>query len=532
MLAALVSGVVATAAPASAATGSLWTQLSPATSPSARSGASIAYDPATGQTVLFGGNANGTAQADTWSWSGTTWTALTPATSPPARYNAALAYDGSTDQLLLFGGYNGSTYLSDTWAWTGTTWTELTPTTSPSLRAGASLAYDPVSGGQMLLFGGYNGSTYLTRHVVLERECWTQIDDSPVNSPPLGGQPAGPRGGFLRLRHLPVPDGPLRWLLRQRPRRHLVLDRHELVRSLPDNVPAGALWGADGLQPGARGTGTVRGTGQPPITPTPGSAPGQPGASSARPHPPLARVLAAMTYDPATSQMVLFGGYNGTSYLGDTWQWSAVAVTAVSPIAGPAAGGGSVTITGIGFNGVTAVQFGSTNATSYSVTSSTQIVAVAPAESVGTVNITVTNPANTSAISSADQFTYEAAPTVTALSPTSGALVGGTSVTITGTNLTGATAVDFGVQAATAYTVVSQPRSPPPRPPSLRHLRRRHGDDTRGTSAPFGCRRVHLRGGRTGQPTGRQLGHGTGRTDQRVGHRGRRCGHGHLERPG
>jgi hypothetical protein len=42
-----------------------------------------------------------------------------------------------------------------------------------------------------------------------------------------------------------------------------------------------------------------------------------------------------------------------------------------------------------------------------------------------------------------------AAPTVTAISPTSGPVAGGTSVTITGTNLTGATAVKFGTTSAT-----------------------------------------------------------------------------------
>ncbi len=61
---------------------------------------------------------------------------------------------------------------------------------------------------------------------------------------------------------------------------------------------------------------------------------------------PSARTTPAMAYDQATGQMVLFGGYNGSTYLGDTWQWSAVAVTAISPIAGPLAGGTSVTITG------------------------------------------------------------------------------------------------------------------------------------------------------------------------------------------
>ncbi|MDQ0458264.1 IPT/TIG domain-containing protein, partial [Rhizobium paknamense] len=48
-----------------------------------------------------------------------------------------------------------------------------------------------------------------------------------------------------------------------------------------------------------------------------------------------------------------------------------------------------------------------------------------------------------------------AAPTVTAVSPTSGSTAGGTTITITGTGFTGATAVTIGGQAATSFNVVS-----------------------------------------------------------------------------
>jgi hypothetical protein len=51
--------------------------------------------------------------------------------------------------------------------------------------------------------------------------------------------------------------------------------------------------------------------------------------------------------------------------------------------------------------------------------------------------------------------TTPAAPTVTSLAPTSGTTAGGTSVVITGTALTGATAVNFGATPATTYTVNS-----------------------------------------------------------------------------
>ena len=51
-------------------------------------------------------------------------------------------------------------------------------------------------------------------------------------------------------------------------------------------------------------------------------------------------------------------------------------------------------------------------------------------------------------------FTVPPAPTIISVTPGSGTLMGGTVVTITGTNLSGATNVTFGAAAATALTVL------------------------------------------------------------------------------
>ena len=206
----------------------------PGGQPGGLSGASIADDPATRQTLLFNGNANGTAQAGTWTWSGTTWTEVSPTTSPSARYNAALA-------CLLH------------------------------------------------------------------------------------------------------PD-----------------HRHH--------------------------TGRI----------------GRHGRCHGR-HPA------------------------GTSATGSADQFSYQAfpvVSAVSPVPGLPAGGASVVITGSGFSTATGVKFGVTSATSSHVDSFTQITAVDPVEVAGTVDVTVINPYGTSVTSSADEFAYEVAPTVTAVSPATGLTTG------------------------------------------------------------------------------------------------------------
>ena len=109
-------------------------------------------------------------------------------------------------------------------------------------------------------------------------------------------------------------------------------------------------------------------------------------------------------------------------------------VSGISPTAGPVAGGTSVTVTGSNLSGQTAVDFGSTAGT-VTADTATSITVTSPAGSAGTVDVTVTTPNGTSAASSADHFTYTAAPTVTSVNPTSGPGGGGTSVTGRGTNL-------------------------------------------------------------------------------------------------
>ncbi|WP_435848491.1 IPT/TIG domain-containing protein [Streptomyces javensis] len=144
------------------------------------------------------------------------------------------------------------------------------------------------------------------------------------------------------------------------------------------------------------------------------------------------------------------GTSNGVSY---TYVAVPVPVlTSVSPGQGPVGGGNTVTLTGSGLTGVTAVTFGSTPALSFTVVSATQITAVAPPGAAGPVQITVTGPGGTS---NGVTYFYVGVPTLTGAAPAQGPTSGGTAVTLTGTNLLGATAVRFGAVNATSFTVVS-----------------------------------------------------------------------------
>ena len=92
-------------------------------------------------------------------------------------------------------------------------------------------------------------------------------------------------------------------------------------------------------------------------------------------------------------------------------------VTGLSPSSGSTAGGTAVTVSGSNFASSSTVNFGASAATGVTVVSPNQIDAVSPPGSAGTVDVTVTTPAGTSATSSADQFAYVGSA-YTALSPT------------------------------------------------------------------------------------------------------------------
>jgi hypothetical protein len=135
-------------------------------------------------------------------------------------------------------------------------------------------------------------------------------------------------------------------------------------------------------------------------------------------------------------------------------------VTKIDKNRGPSAGGNTVTLTGTNFvagNGPdgkpnTTVTFGGTAATDVLVGSDpTSLTCTVPvAGTVLAVDVVVATKGGASA---ASKYTYVQLPTVTAVTPASGPVLGGQAVTVTGTNLTGATEIHFGTALATQVAV-------------------------------------------------------------------------------
>ena len=150
--------------------GTDWIQLSPTEVPPASEGASMAYDTAASQFILYGGEGDGVGYDATYYWNGTNWTPTDFVNGgfqggAGDTFASPLTYDPVTGQFLLFEGGNGQgpdgpgiappppAVLNETWTWNGSIWTQLAPASSPSPREAASMAYDSATN-QLILFGG------------------------------------------------------------------------------------------------------------------------------------------------------------------------------------------------------------------------------------------------------------------------------------------------------------------------------------------------------------------------------------------
>jgi hypothetical protein len=138
----------------------------------------------------------------------------------------------------------------------------------------------------------------------------------------------------------------------------------------------------------------------------------------------------------------------------DLYAYGAPAITGVSPDAGAAAGGNTVSILGTGFVPGATVKFGSNASGTVTFVSPTKLTAVAPAGAAGTVQVAVTTPAGTSAATNSDLYAY-GAPGITSVNPTKGPTAGGNTVTIVGSGFVPGATVKFGAAAAGTVTFVS-----------------------------------------------------------------------------
>jgi hypothetical protein len=143
--------------------GGSWTELNASGSPPAPRGwASWSYDPAIGGLVLFGGSEGGAPFSDTRLFypANTTWISEVSSPVPPARADAASAFLGAPGNatFLVAGGESGSQSLGDAWRLSATSALDLLALTNNSSRAALAGA-DVTIGGRA--FGSTDRSGWL-----------------------------------------------------------------------------------------------------------------------------------------------------------------------------------------------------------------------------------------------------------------------------------------------------------------------------------------------------------------------------------
>jgi cysteine-rich repeat protein len=166
--------------------GSEWTALpAGANNPPVRSGHRMVYDPIRKTIVMFGGYETLDAVDYTvWEWD-RGWTPITPAFSgaaPPARTTFGMAFDPALGETLVFGGSDANNApLSDAWSWNGSRWRKLDVrgiSTRWSNHA-ISMTYDPALAG-FIVYGDWQdqpvGLLRWTSATGVEEVCRSAID--------------------------------------------------------------------------------------------------------------------------------------------------------------------------------------------------------------------------------------------------------------------------------------------------------------------------------------------------------------------
>lgn len=160
--------------------GETWTLAEPENSPSPRFTHAMVYDEAREVVVLYSGleaQFSTTPIGDTWEWDGTNWTEVKTPASPPARTpHHNLAYDPTTGQVLLFGGGTqpSQPIFGDLWSYDGTTWTMQDPGNGPVDRIASCVDWMEGAGG-LVVAGGGDWSPYYNDTWVWDG-AWTEVE--------------------------------------------------------------------------------------------------------------------------------------------------------------------------------------------------------------------------------------------------------------------------------------------------------------------------------------------------------------------
>jgi len=250
-----------------------WNQVKPTTLPGCVNEGQMVYQPSS-QTVVYTGGVCATTEGEgadtTYEWDGTNWSNVKLVSADTRVFGAAMAFDAGRNQTTLFGGSPvAGLPVNDTWVYNQQNWFSLSDGSRPAARSLYAFVTDPVNN-TIWLYGGSDQAIVYSDLWRYDNGQWQQVTDATTPTTCLT-----PSAAFDT-------------------------DRNKLVM-----VCANAdLWEFDGT------TWT---------------------SHTGLKHSPSTHVWQSVTYDPTIKKTVLFGGFTGQSttccYSNETWLWDGTSWT-------------------------------------------------------------------------------------------------------------------------------------------------------------------------------------------------------------
>jgi hypothetical protein len=280
----------------------------------------IAYDEARNQIIMLGLDNNAATKMYAYDSGAGTWNPLTPSTLPPCVNEGGLAYQAANQTLVYTGGVcNNAVGVDETYEWDGTNWNKITLILADTRVFGAAFAYDP------------------------DRQVTTLFGGSPVVGLPVSDTWVYASGAWLTVNDFSRPGPRSLFTFTTDPVNQTIwmyggtddfttfsdfwrYDSGAWTEVVAEGTPIGCLTPTAAFDTDrsklvvvcadASTTYEWDGTAWKSFTPPTKSLP------------PFHR-FASMVYDQTLKKTVLFGGYDGTKYLDQTWLWDGAAWTQV-----------------------------------------------------------------------------------------------------------------------------------------------------------------------------------------------------------
>jgi len=147
------------------------------------------------------------------------------------------------------------------------------------------------------------------------------------------------------------------------------------------------------------------------------------------------------TYGAQTISVTNTDGKSGSLSSGYNYLRPAPTITSLNVTSGPTSGGTAIIITGNQYSSGATVAIGGVACT-VTATSATTISCTTGLSSAGAKNVVVTGE-DGQTVTANNAFTYNAPPTISSISPSSGTRLGGSTITINGTNFNTGVSVDL-----------------------------------------------------------------------------------------